>query len=211
MTGSERGWVFADAWVLTAIAVSTRPCSLTDIVAAGDGLNHALLLDAEVDGALGKLQGSGLRRRWLSCVSISRPRCSGRSSPATGTCSHRSTRSCRYLARYLPVIRSSRFHSAHYKRLSIPTEPGRGSTDGGIPAHRQIRARRGSSGDHATHALASRRHLPDRPLMLGRRSATMTACPPCQPPPPMPPRSRFGRSSPWGVGTALVQHPARPR
>ena len=60
MTGSERGWVFADAWVLTAIAVSTRPCSLTDIVAAGDGLNHALLLDAEVDGALGKLQGSGL-------------------------------------------------------------------------------------------------------------------------------------------------------
>lgn len=60
MTGSERGWVFADAWVLTAIAVSTHPCSLTDIVAAGDGLNHALLLDGEVDGALGKLQGSGL-------------------------------------------------------------------------------------------------------------------------------------------------------
>ena len=60
MPGNEREWVFADAWVLTAIAVSTRPCSLTDIVAAGDGLNHALLLDAEVDGALGKLQGSGL-------------------------------------------------------------------------------------------------------------------------------------------------------
>ena len=60
MPGNEREWVFADAWVLTAIAVSTRPCSLTDIVAAGDGLNHALLSDAEVDGALRKLQGSGL-------------------------------------------------------------------------------------------------------------------------------------------------------
>ena len=57
---NEDDWVFADAWVLTAIAVSTRPCSLTELVAAGDMLNHALLLDAEVDSALGKLLGSGL-------------------------------------------------------------------------------------------------------------------------------------------------------
>ena len=53
-------WVFADAWVLTAIAVSTRPCSLAEMVAAADGLNHALLLDTEVSGALGRLLGSGL-------------------------------------------------------------------------------------------------------------------------------------------------------
>jgi hypothetical protein len=57
---NEGDWVFADAWVLTAIAVSPRPCSLTELVAAGDLLNHALLLDAEVDSALGKLLGSGL-------------------------------------------------------------------------------------------------------------------------------------------------------
>jgi hypothetical protein len=53
-------WVFADAWVLTAIAVSSRPCSLTELVGAGDLVNHALLLDAEVESALGKLLGSGL-------------------------------------------------------------------------------------------------------------------------------------------------------
>lgn len=62
MRGDEREWVFADAWVLMAIAVSPRPCSMTDLIAAGDGLNHALLLDAELDGALGTLLGSGLVR-----------------------------------------------------------------------------------------------------------------------------------------------------
>ena len=60
MPYNESDWVFADAWVLTAIAVSTRPCSLTELVGVADGLNHALLLDGEVDGALGKLLGSGL-------------------------------------------------------------------------------------------------------------------------------------------------------
>lgn len=60
MPNNEGEWVFADAWVLTAIAVSTRPCSLTELVGVADGLNHALLLDAEVDGALGKLVGGGL-------------------------------------------------------------------------------------------------------------------------------------------------------
>ncbi len=53
-------WTFADAWVLTAVAGSRRPCSLTELVATADGLNHALLLDAEVTRAVGKLLGSGL-------------------------------------------------------------------------------------------------------------------------------------------------------
>jgi hypothetical protein len=56
----ESDWTFADAWVLTAIAISRRPCSLPHLVAAADGLNHAVLLEAEANGALRKLLGSGL-------------------------------------------------------------------------------------------------------------------------------------------------------
>lgn len=56
----QSNWTFADAWVLTAVAVSPSPCTLTELVAAADGINHAILLDAEVDGAVGKLLGSGL-------------------------------------------------------------------------------------------------------------------------------------------------------
>ncbi|WP_107773898.1 hypothetical protein [Nocardioides sediminis] len=56
----EGDWEFADAWVLTSIAVSQAPCTLTEVVAAADGLNHAILLDDEVDGAVRRLLGSGL-------------------------------------------------------------------------------------------------------------------------------------------------------
>lgn len=60
MQDDTSDWEFADAWVLTAVAISQRPCSLTDLVAAADLINHALLLDAEVDSAFRKLLGSGL-------------------------------------------------------------------------------------------------------------------------------------------------------
>jgi hypothetical protein len=60
VTQDDVAWAFADAWVLTAVAISRRPCSLPELVAAADGLNHALLLDAEVESALAKLLGSGL-------------------------------------------------------------------------------------------------------------------------------------------------------
>jgi len=49
--------------VLTGVAVAKGPCSLQDLVAAADGLNHALLLDSEADSALAKLMGSGLVRQ----------------------------------------------------------------------------------------------------------------------------------------------------
>ena len=62
MHEQENGWTFADAWVLTAVAVSPRPCSLTEMVSAADLLNHALLLDEEVTGALGKRRHNPITR-----------------------------------------------------------------------------------------------------------------------------------------------------
>jgi hypothetical protein len=56
----QSDWAFADAWVLTAVAISQRPCSLTEMVETADGINHAILLDGEVEGAVGRLLGSGL-------------------------------------------------------------------------------------------------------------------------------------------------------
>jgi hypothetical protein len=56
------GWDFTDTWVLAAIGVYGRPCTLTELVAAGDWINHAILTADELDGALSKLAGSGLVR-----------------------------------------------------------------------------------------------------------------------------------------------------
>ena len=55
------GWQFADAWVLTAIAVHGEAgCDLTGLLAAGDAINHAILTDAEVSQGIGRLEASGL-------------------------------------------------------------------------------------------------------------------------------------------------------
>jgi hypothetical protein len=62
MAAPDREWVFADAWVLAAIGGYGRPCSLTELVAAADWINHAILLAAEIEAALGKLTGAGLVR-----------------------------------------------------------------------------------------------------------------------------------------------------
>jgi hypothetical protein len=56
------GWEPADAWVLASIGVFQRPCTLTEVVAAGDWMNHAVLTEPEVEGALTRLVGSGLVR-----------------------------------------------------------------------------------------------------------------------------------------------------
>lgn len=56
------GWVFVDTWVLAAIGVYQRRCSLLEVVAAGDWMNHAVLEEQEVDDALTKLVGAGLVR-----------------------------------------------------------------------------------------------------------------------------------------------------
>ena len=56
------GWVFADTWVLAAIGVYQRPCTLLEVIGAADWINHAVLLEVEVESALGKLAGAGLVR-----------------------------------------------------------------------------------------------------------------------------------------------------
>jgi len=56
------GWVFADTWVLAAIGVYQRPCTLLEVIGAADWINHAVLLEDEVESALGRLTGAGLVR-----------------------------------------------------------------------------------------------------------------------------------------------------
>jgi len=62
MAADEDGWVFADTWVLASIGVYQRRCSLVELIAAGDWMNHAILTADELDSALGKLAGAGLVR-----------------------------------------------------------------------------------------------------------------------------------------------------
>ena len=54
------GWEFSDAWVLAAVLSNADSCTLGELVAAGDGINHAILLADEVESAVGKLLGAGL-------------------------------------------------------------------------------------------------------------------------------------------------------
>ncbi|GAA1762474.1 hypothetical protein GCM10009795_006280 [Nocardioides hankookensis] len=55
-------WEPADAWVFAAIAVYDRRCTLLELIASADWINHAVLLEAEVEGALGRLAGADLVR-----------------------------------------------------------------------------------------------------------------------------------------------------
>jgi hypothetical protein len=56
------GWEFADTWVLAAIGVYQRPCTVLEMIGAADWVNHAVPLEDEVESALGKLTGAGLVR-----------------------------------------------------------------------------------------------------------------------------------------------------
>jgi hypothetical protein len=58
----SEGWEFADTWVLAAIGVYQRPCTLLEVIGAADWINHAVLLEDEFTSALGKLTGAGLVR-----------------------------------------------------------------------------------------------------------------------------------------------------
>lgn len=58
----DAGWDSIDAWVLAAIGVHRRRCTLVELIASADWINHAVLLEGEVNSALGKLVGSGLVR-----------------------------------------------------------------------------------------------------------------------------------------------------
>jgi hypothetical protein len=63
MAGTPRSeWEFTDVWLLAAIGSYRRPCSLSEVIAAADRIRHAILLEGELEGALGKLTGAGLVR-----------------------------------------------------------------------------------------------------------------------------------------------------
>jgi hypothetical protein len=52
-----------DAWMFLAIAISPRepdPVKLSDLVAAADGINHALVTEDELRGGLNRLIHAGL-------------------------------------------------------------------------------------------------------------------------------------------------------
>lgn len=55
-------WDFADAWVLAAIGVWGRPCSLVELIAAAARIHHAVPRSGEVDAAVPVLVASGLVR-----------------------------------------------------------------------------------------------------------------------------------------------------
>jgi len=57
-------WDFSDAWVFAAIRTAStgsgNSASLAEMVAAADAINHAILLDSEVQNAVQCLLGAGL-------------------------------------------------------------------------------------------------------------------------------------------------------
>ena len=57
MHAADASWVFADAWVLTAVGIARLPFDLLGLIGVAGGINHAILLDNEVECALGKLIG----------------------------------------------------------------------------------------------------------------------------------------------------------
>ncbi|RZU76580.1 hypothetical protein EV384_5246 [Micromonospora kangleipakensis] len=61
MEGSAE-WARSDAWVLAAIMVldGDEGSSLTEVVAAGDAINHAILLENEIEQAVRRLRGVDL-------------------------------------------------------------------------------------------------------------------------------------------------------
>jgi hypothetical protein len=60
-TGEGAAWTWSDAWVLAAIMVQGRDdVELTDVVAAADAINHAILTENEVESAVRRLGGAGL-------------------------------------------------------------------------------------------------------------------------------------------------------
>ena len=55
-------WLWSDAWVLSAIMITDKDggSTLTEVVAAADAINHAILMDSEVEPAVRRLLGAGL-------------------------------------------------------------------------------------------------------------------------------------------------------
>ena len=56
-------WSWSDAWLLTAAYFTQEnPVSLRALIGAGDGINHAIFTDAELDNGMTRLTAAGLAR-----------------------------------------------------------------------------------------------------------------------------------------------------
>ena len=61
MTDQAREFISSDAWLLCAIFLASKKqaASLTEIIAAGDTINHAIFTQDELEGGLGRLIQGG--------------------------------------------------------------------------------------------------------------------------------------------------------
>ena len=56
-------WSWSDAWLLTAAYFTQEnPVSLRGVIGAGDGINHAIFTDDELDHGMTRLTAAGLAR-----------------------------------------------------------------------------------------------------------------------------------------------------
>ena len=56
-------WSWSDAWLLTAAYFTQEnPVSLRGLIGAGDGINHAIFTDDELDHGMTRLTAAGLAR-----------------------------------------------------------------------------------------------------------------------------------------------------
>jgi hypothetical protein len=56
-------WSWSDAWLLTAAHFTQEnPVTLRGLIGAGDGINHAIFTDDEIDHGLTRLSAAGLAR-----------------------------------------------------------------------------------------------------------------------------------------------------
>lgn len=56
-------WTWSDAWLLTAAYFTgENPVSLRVLIGAGDGINHAIFTDNELDHGMTRLTAAGLAR-----------------------------------------------------------------------------------------------------------------------------------------------------
>jgi hypothetical protein len=59
----DGGWAWSDAWVLTAACIcETDPVKLVQLIEAADYINHAILLDEEINDGLVRLSAAGFVR-----------------------------------------------------------------------------------------------------------------------------------------------------
>jgi hypothetical protein len=59
----EGRWAWSDAWFLTAACIcETNPVDVVDLIGAADYINHAILLDEEINDGLMRLAAVGLVR-----------------------------------------------------------------------------------------------------------------------------------------------------